>query len=55
MGLARSGQSAVAALKAGGADVIAWDDNGSKCKETEPLGACITDLKEEDFKDLSKE
>ncbi len=49
MGLALSGQSAVAALKAGGADVIAWDDNGSKCKETEPLGACITDLKEEDF------
>mgnify|MGYP000948638367 FL=1 len=30
MGLARSGQSAVAALKAGGADVTAWDDKGLK-------------------------
>ena len=49
MGLARSGQSAVVALKAGGADVIAWDDSGSKCKETESLGARIADLKEEDF------
>jgi UDP-N-acetylmuramoylalanine--D-glutamate ligase len=52
MGLARSGQSAVAALKAGGAEVIAWDDNDTKCKETEPLGAHIKDLTEEDFTEI---
>ena len=30
MGLARSGQSAAEALKAGGAEVIAWDDDVKK-------------------------
>jgi UDP-N-acetylmuramoylalanine--D-glutamate ligase len=49
MGLARSGQSVVSALKAGGAKIIAWDDNYLKCKEAEVLGAEIKDLTKENL------
>ena len=52
MGLARSGQSAAAALKAGGAEVIAWDDDVKKCIETRLLGINISDLTQEDFTNI---
>ena len=52
MGLARSGQSAAEALKAGGAEVIAWDDDVKKCKETALLGINISDLTKEDFTNI---
>lgn len=43
-GLARSGLAAVRALIAGGARVIAWDDNADKCNAARDLGADIADL-----------
>ena len=49
MGLARSGQSSVLSLLAGGAKVIAWDDNAAKCNEIAGLGAEIRDLRCEKF------
>ena len=52
MGLARSGQSAAEALKAGGAEVIAWDDDVKKCRETALLGINIRDLTKEDFTNI---
>ena len=52
MGLARSGQSAAEALKAGGAEVIAWDDDAKKCRETALLGINISDLTKEDFTNI---
>jgi len=52
MGLARSGQSAAEALKAGGAEVIAWDDDVKKCRETALLGINISDLTKEDFTNI---
>ena len=52
MGLARSGQSAAEALKAGGAEVIAWDDDVKKCRESALLGINISDLTKEDFTNI---
>src|SRR5579884_1521459 len=40
-GLARSGLSAIAALKAGGARVFAWDEDGHARSEGERAGAAI--------------
>src|SRR5271170_1561824 len=40
-GLARSGVSSVAALKAGGARVVAWDDNAAGREAAEKAGAQI--------------
>src|SRR5271156_6783521 len=41
-GLARSGVSSVAALKAGGARIVAWDDNAAGREAAEKAGAHIT-------------
>lgn len=38
-GLARSGLATIKALKAAGADVIAWDDQGECCETAKSLGA----------------
>lgn len=48
-GLARSGRSAVASLAAGGARVLAWDDDAS---HRDVAGAAVTDLYDTDFADL---
>ena len=40
-GLARSGVSAVRALVAGGARVVAWDDNPERCDEARAQGASV--------------
>lgn len=44
MGLARSGLASVRALLAGGATVLAWDDNQVRRDEAAALGARIADL-----------
>ena len=49
MGLARSGLASVRALVAGGARVLAWDDNVQRCDAAAALGAEITDLAQFDF------
>jgi UDP-N-acetylmuramoylalanine--D-glutamate ligase len=49
MGLARSGLASVRALVAGGARVLAWDDNVQRCDAAASLGAEITDLAQFDF------
>lgn len=49
MGLARSGMASVRSLIAGGAEVLAWDDNAERRAEAEALGAVITDLESADL------
>ncbi|HLI19769.1 MAG TPA: UDP-N-acetylmuramoyl-L-alanine--D-glutamate ligase [Stellaceae bacterium] len=44
MGLARSGLAAAEALKRGGAEVLAWDDNAEKRAQAEALGVPLVDL-----------
>jgi UDP-N-acetylmuramoylalanine--D-glutamate ligase len=44
MGLARSGLAAAAALKAGGAEVLAWDDAVPKRDAARAAGIALTDL-----------
>jgi len=44
LGLARSGAAAVRALKASGADIIAWDDNETRRNEHAGAGIELTDL-----------
>ncbi len=45
-GLGVSGMASVRALMGGGANVIAWDDNETRRKEAQTLGAQISDLNE---------
>lgn len=45
-GLARSGVSAVRALVAGGARVVAWDDNAERCEAARKEGATIASVDE---------
>ena len=52
MGLARSGLATIRALKRGGSDVIAWDDNADRRAEAAALGADIRDLLETDFSEV---
>jgi UDP-N-acetylmuramoylalanine--D-glutamate ligase len=49
MGLARSGLVAAEALKRGGADVLAWDDNADKRAEATRRGLPVVDLASVDF------
>lgn len=49
MGLARSGLASVRSLIAGGAHVLAWDDNEERRAEAAALGATITDLETADL------
>jgi UDP-N-acetylmuramoylalanine--D-glutamate ligase len=53
MGLARSGLASVRALVAGGARVLAWDDNVQRCDAAAALGAEITDLAQFDFSEIA--
>ena len=45
LGLARSGLAAARALASGGAEVIAWDDNGAARAVAEAEGFTVTDLR----------
>ncbi|MBM86729.1 MAG: UDP-N-acetylmuramoyl-L-alanine--D-glutamate ligase [Rhodospirillaceae bacterium] len=54
MGLARSGLSSVRALVAGGAKVIAWDDQTERCAVAAEFGAVIEDLSKVDFSGVSR-
>ena len=49
MGLARSGRSAVASLLAGGARVLAWDDDAGRRRQAADLGAAVVDLAAADY------
>ena len=51
-GLGRSGVAAVDALIAGGATVIAWDDNDAARQALDGTAAEVTDLREVDFATL---
>ena len=44
LGLARSGRPAIAALRAGGAEVVAWDDNPAARAAAEADGIPLADL-----------
>lgn len=49
MGLARSGLAAAEALRRGGADVLAWDDNADKRADASARGLPVVDLAGADF------
>ena len=51
-GLGRSGLSAIRALVAGGADVVAGDDRVDSLGEAKRLGATTADLTETDWRDI---
>ena len=44
LGLGRSGRPAIAALVAGGAEVVAWDDSAAARDEAEAEGIALADL-----------
>jgi UDP-N-acetylmuramoylalanine--D-glutamate ligase len=48
-GLARSGLACAQALRAGGADVLAWDDSAAAVASAQSSGAPIGDLRKADF------
>ncbi len=50
MGLARSGLSVIRALKAGGANIIAWDDDPKRRIQLDSEGIILEDLSQIDFK-----
>ncbi len=52
-GLGISGLSVVKALKAGGADVLAFDDSAEKCAAAESLGARIVNFQTGDLKECA--
>ena len=49
LGLARSGMTAAEALKQGGADVLAWDDNAEKRTQATARGLPVVDLANADL------
>jgi len=51
-GLARSGLACIAALKEGGADVLAWDDSEASVAKGHDAGLPIVDLRKVDFRTL---
>ncbi|MBL8908957.1 MAG: UDP-N-acetylmuramoyl-L-alanine--D-glutamate ligase [Rhizobiales bacterium] len=51
-GLARSGLACIAALKDGGAEVLAWDDSEPAVAKAREAGLPIADLRNIDFKTL---
>ncbi|MEZ5923510.1 MAG: UDP-N-acetylmuramoyl-L-alanine--D-glutamate ligase [Hyphomicrobiaceae bacterium] len=52
-GLARSGLASIAALRAGGAEVWAWDDGAGARQRAEGQGVALTDLAGADWQGLS--
>lgn len=52
-GLARSGLAAVASLGAGGAEVLAWDDNADRRAAAQARGVALCDLHEADWSTLA--
>jgi UDP-N-acetylmuramoylalanine--D-glutamate ligase len=48
-GLARSGLACAQALRAGGANVLAWDDSAAAVASAQAAGAPVGDLREADF------
>jgi UDP-N-acetylmuramoylalanine--D-glutamate ligase len=48
-GLARSGLACAEALRAGGADVLAWDDSPAAVASARAAGVPVADLREADF------
>ncbi|GJE53703.1 MULTISPECIES: UDP-N-acetylmuramoyl-L-alanine--D-glutamate ligase [Methylobacterium] len=52
-GLAGSGLATVHALKAGGADVIAWDDSPESAERARGLGITVSDPREADWSGFS--
>ncbi|MBC8270301.1 MAG: UDP-N-acetylmuramoyl-L-alanine--D-glutamate ligase [Rhodospirillaceae bacterium] len=52
-GLARSGTSSARALKASGAEVVAWDDNESSRKQAAAAGITLADLTTSDWSAFS--
>ena len=44
LGLGRSGRPAIASLRAGGAEVVAWDDNPAARAAAEAEGIPLADL-----------
>jgi UDP-N-acetylmuramoylalanine--D-glutamate ligase len=52
-GLARSGLACAAALKAGGADVVAWDDDADARNDAAAAGIPLGDLAAADFQPFS--
>ena len=53
-GLGRTGVTAALSLKAGGANVLAWDDNAETVKKAEAQGVPVSDLKKADWKDIDE-
>jgi UDP-N-acetylmuramoylalanine--D-glutamate ligase len=53
LGLGRSGLATVAALRAGGADVSAWDDNESNREKAEAAGIELDDPGRRDWGDIA--
>jgi UDP-N-acetylmuramoylalanine--D-glutamate ligase len=51
-GLARSGLACAEALRAGGAEVLAWDDSAAAVASARAAGAPVSDLREADFSGL---
>ena len=52
-GLARSGISCATALRLGGAEVFAWDDNDPAVEKAKSEGVAVTNLHSVDFKSLN--
>jgi UDP-N-acetylmuramoylalanine--D-glutamate ligase len=52
LGLARSGMAAVRALIAGGASVVAWDDDAARRDEAKGAGATVGDLSKVDWSEI---
>ncbi len=53
MGLGRTGQSAAKALVAGGAQVLAWDDNADNRAAAEAAGIACQDIAKRDWSDIA--
>ncbi len=53
LGLGRTGMSAARALVAGGADVLAWDDNAANREVAEMAGIACHDLEKRDWSDIA--
>ena len=52
-GLARSGLAACQALRAGGATVVAGDDNSASCERAAAAGLRVSDLREADWRQFA--
>jgi UDP-N-acetylmuramoylalanine--D-glutamate ligase len=53
MGLGKSGLATLASLRAGGAEILAWDDNEAGRKAAESAGFPLTDLTKTDWKTIN--